>query len=108
MDIFYPHGISINPVFNTERNTAPEYKPEVHFFFENIVGEHAEDLNYDLSTTYRMTYDAQMIEKANWTQIKQMLTCIARAERLSMYQYAHAIEKNHIKWILNRLKQLIQ
>ncbi len=108
LDIFYPNGVSINTVFNIERNTAPEYKPEVNMFFETVIGTYAEDCNYKTLETYKMTLDANKIATANWTEIKQMLTCLAGAERISYYNHAHAIESGRIKWILLRLKQLVE
>jgi len=108
LDILYPNGVAINTVFNTVRNTSPAYKPEVSTFFEDVVGKYAQDFTYDSHLTSIMSWSPDKIAKANWTQIKQMLTYIARAERLSLYQYALAIEKNRIKWILLRLKELVE
>lgn len=107
LDILYPNGVSINTVTNVERNTAPEYKDEVKMFFR-AVENYATDYNYDPVTTYKLTYDANKIATANWTEIKQMLTCLARAERLSLYNNAYAIEHGRIQWILLRLKQLVE
>jgi hypothetical protein len=105
LDILYPDGQSINTVTNVERNTPPDYKGEVTTFFQ-VVEMYASDYNYDVFATYKMTLDDSKIATANWTQIKQMLTCLLRAERLSHYNNAYAIESGRIQRILLRLKEL--
>jgi hypothetical protein len=95
LDILYPNGVSINTVINVERNTAPEYKDEVNMFFQ-IVAVYAADYNYDAVATYKMAYNDNMIAMANWTEVKQMLTCLSRVERVSLYNNARAIESGRI------------
>lgn len=107
LDTLYPNGQPINTITNIVRNAPPVYKDEVKEFFR-IVDKYAEDLNYDVLPTYQMTHDPDKIAKANWTQIKQMLTSLSRAERLSYYNNAYAIEHGRITWILLRLKQLVE
>jgi hypothetical protein len=107
LDILYPNGVPINTVTNGERNTVPNCKDEVTMFF-HIVDTYVADYNYDTLATYKMTYDANKIATANWTEIKQMLTCLSRAERVSHYNNAHVIESGRIQWILLRLKELVQ
>lgn len=55
-----------------------------------------------------MTSNPEKIAKANGTQIQQMFNSLARAERLSDYNNADAIEHGHVKWILLRLKELLE
>jgi hypothetical protein len=107
LDILYPNGVPINTVTNADRNTVPDYKAEVTMFFETV-GIYAADYNYDRLATYKMTYDANKIATANWTEIKQMLTCLARSERVSHYNNAQAIESGRIQRILLRLKELVE
>ena len=107
LDILYPGGVAINTVTNAERNIPPDYKGEVTMFFQ-IVDTHASDYNYDPFATYKMTLDDNKIATANWTQIKQMLTCLLRAERISHYNNAYAIETGRIQRILLRLKEIVE
>ncbi len=107
LDTLYPNGEPINTVTNIVRNAPPVYKDEVKQFFR-IVDMYAQDLNYEVLPTYQMTYNPDKIAKANWTQIKQMLTSLSRAERLSEYNNAYAIEYGRVKWILLRLKELVE
>ena len=58
--------------------------------------------------TSNMFWRADKIARANWTEIKRMLNCLSGAERLSYYNNAHAIESGRIKWILLRLKELVE
>jgi len=90
---------------NVGHNESPIYKNEVIQFFR-LVDTYAQNFNYEIVPTYQMTKDPEQISRANWTEIKQMLTSISRAERWSVYSIAHAIEHGCIKWILLRLKQL--
>jgi hypothetical protein len=107
LDILYPNGVPINTVTNAERNTVPDYKDEVRMFFQ-IVNTYASDHNYNMLVTYKMAHDDNKIATANWTEIKQMLTCLSRAERVSHYNNARAIESGRIQRILLRLKKLVE
>ena len=107
LDILYPNGVSINTVTNVDRNTAPRYKKEVLIFF-NIVGIYAADYNYDVLETYKTAHDDDKIATADWTEIKQMLTCLSRAERISYYTNARSIESARIHRILLRLEELVE
>ena len=105
LDILYPNGTSINTVTNIERNTVPAYKSEVTTFFR-MIEMYAADNNYNMLETYKMAHDDKQIATANWTQIKRMLTCLSRAERISLNNNARAIESSRIQRILLRLKEL--
>lgn len=107
LDILYPNGVSIETETNTGHNGYPEYKSEVMMFY-GIVDKHAQDYDYDPSITHSMACDPDKIAAANWTQIKQMLTCILGAERISEGANGYAIESGRIKWILLRLKKLVE
>ncbi|CAF1255829.1 unnamed protein product [Adineta steineri] len=107
LDILYPNGVSINTVTHADRNRYPTYKEEVTMFF-GMVSTYATDYEYNLLKTFKITYDTNKIATANWTEIKQMLSSVSRAERLSDYNHARAIEDGRIQRILLRLKQLVE
>ena len=104
LDILYPNGEPINPVALVDEDRYPTYKPEVNKFFDLVS---LWCLEYDSVYTYQMTCDPQKVATANWKEIKQMLTCLARAERLSIYNNARAIESGRVRQILLRMKQLV-
>lgn len=70
-------------------------------FFDTVV-TYAYDDKYELAPTSQMTRDTDKIVKANWGQIKQMLTF------LSHYKNTPVIEYGHIKQILLRLKEFVE
>jgi hypothetical protein len=63
-------------------------------------------LNYDLVTTLKMSENPEKIATANWKQIRDMLMCISRTERLSEYTRSRAIKSGRIRLLLLRMKEL--
>ncbi|CAF0736360.1 unnamed protein product [Adineta steineri] len=108
IDILYPNGEPINLETGVDENGIPFYRDEMYHFY-GLVGTWAENYDYDLIPTYRMSQNPEYIAKANWTEIKQMLTCIRSSGKFSSYTtYAHAITAGYIRLILLRMKELVE
>ncbi|CAF1465618.1 unnamed protein product [Adineta steineri] len=108
IDILYPNGEPINLETGRDENGIPFYRDEMYHFY-GLAGTWAENYDYDLIPTYRMSQNPEYIAKATWTEIKQMLTCLCSSGKFSSYTtYAHAITAGYIRLILLRMKELVE
>jgi hypothetical protein len=108
IDILYPNGIPINLEKGRDEDGIPYYKDEMYRFYQ-LTAAWAQDVKYDVKTTYRMSQDPEKIAKANWNEIRQMFTCINSSGRFSYYTtYVHAITHGYIRLILLRMKELTE
>ena len=107
LDILYPNGESIDPVQERDRDNIPTYKTEANLFFQ-LVGLCAQTRKYDAVTAYLMSQDPEKVATANWKEIRQMLTCMVRSDRVSFYAQADAIQSGRIRQILLRIKKLAE
>ena len=107
LNILYPNGEPIDPVEKYDSEGYVIYKTEVLRFMQLIL-VWAQDNNYDMTTTDRMTYDLEKIATANWKEIRQMLSYMLRVERLSSFTYSSAIKSGRMQQILLRMKKLAE
>jgi hypothetical protein len=108
IDILYPNGRPIDLETGRDEYGIPYYKDEMYSFY-NLAGAWAQDVAFDVKTTYTMSQDSEKIAKANWNEIRQMFTCLHRSGRFSYYTtYAGAITHGYIRLILLRMKELTE
>jgi hypothetical protein len=55
-----------------------------------------------------MMQNHEKVATANWKEIRQMLSCISRAERLLIFHYTSKIKFGDIRRILLRMKELAE
>lgn len=84
----------------------PEYSQEVKSFVHVASKECWRDYNYVPEETSKMLENEELIERASLSELKTMLTFCVRGERFCDGHMAAMIEKNKIRLILERLKEI--
>jgi hypothetical protein len=107
LDILYPNGEPIDAIKERDSNGYATYKTEVTKFIQ-LVETWAHDDDFHTVTLYRMTGNPEKVATANWKEIRQMLSSISRAERLSHFNYGAKIQCGDIRRILLRMKELAE
>ena len=95
------HGAPKLPIGN-----LPAYRPLVLEFFRLAGGEAWCDHSYAPQQARAMLEDPQVSRNASLAQVRTMLTCCARRERIYDSHWSAMIEQGHIRWLLDRLASI--
>lgn len=87
---------------------CPIYAPAVDEFFALASSECWDDYDYVPEQAARMLEDEDFVRRADIDQVKIMLTFCVRGERFCDGHWAAAIERGHIRRLLERLTEIAE
>lgn len=102
----YPHGVAIEPSEVRPGSEWPVYFEVVKAFYAELASDCWTDFNYSIEASHQRVRDPAYIARANFKQLRSLLTYCNRGERFCDGHWGAMIKQGNVRNLLERLAQL--